>query len=50
MHEESLRMMTDMLTGLGLEKALVLDVGSFAVPAATGRSSMSWDGNISGLT
>ena len=28
MHEEALRMMTDMLTGLELEKALVLDVGS----------------------
>jgi len=30
MHEESLRMMTDMLTSLELEKALVLDVGSYA--------------------
>jgi SAM-dependent methyltransferase len=30
MHEESLRMMTEMLTSLGLERALVLDVGSEA--------------------
>ena len=30
MHDEALRMMTDMLTGLDLEKALVLDVGSHA--------------------
>lgn len=30
MHETSMQMMTDMLTSLGLEKALVLDVGSHA--------------------
>lgn len=31
MHEESLHMMANMLAGLGLEKALVLDVGSLDV-------------------